>query len=73
MTQRISRRLVVFLVLLVISGGALLYFVVLKKPLPLLQKAPKVSIKTEYKNPFDKKTQFVNPFKTYKNPFVVNR
>ena len=37
----------------------------------IIQKKPKVSIKTEYKNPFDKKTQYVNPFDTYKNPFVV--
>lgn len=49
---------------------------IIKDPFPLqkipfLSKEPKVSIKTEYKNPFDKKTQYVNPFETYKNPFVV--
>lgn len=43
------------------------------KSIPFLQKEPKVSVKTEYKNPFDKKTQYVNPFESYKNPFVVNR
>jgi len=57
---------------------ALVRFGVIKDPFPLpsipfLQTGPKVSIKTEYKNPFDKKTQYVNPFDTYKNPFVVNR
>lgn len=56
----------------------LIRFGIVKDPFPLpnipfLQLGPKVSIKTEYKNPFDKKTQYVNPFDTYKNPFVVNR
>lgn len=62
------------LVIVVASFFTLAYFRFIKSPLPnlpLLQKAPKVSIKTEYKNPFDKKTQYVNPFETYKNPFVV--
>jgi len=27
-----------------------------------------VPVKVEYKNPFDKKTQYVNPFSSYKNP-----
>ena len=42
-------------------------------PLNILQKKATVSLKTEYKNPFSKETQFVNPFDKYKNPFVVNR
>jgi hypothetical protein len=28
-----------------------------------------VSLKSEYKNPFEKDTQYVNPFSEYKNPF----
>lgn len=62
------------LVIVVVSFFTLAYFKFIKTPLqnlPLLKKEPKVSIKTEYKNPFDKKTQYVNPFETYKNPFVV--
>lgn len=66
------------LFLLVIGGifVGLVRFGVIKDPFPLqnipfLSKKPKVAIKTEYKNPFDKKTQYVNPFDTYKNPFVV--
>ena len=27
-----------------------------------------VPVKVEYKNPFDKKTQYINPFSSYKNP-----
>ncbi|OGE36015.1 hypothetical protein A3E66_01825 [Candidatus Daviesbacteria bacterium RIFCSPHIGHO2_12_FULL_37_16] len=37
------------------------------------QQVPKISTKTEYKNPFKKETQYVNPFDTYKNPFVVSK
>lgn len=39
----------------------------------VFQKKAVVELKTAYKNPFDKKTQYVNPFETYKNPFVTNR
>ena len=39
----------------------------------IVQKKPTVETKTTYKNPFDKNTQYVNPFKKYKNPFVTNR
>lgn len=28
-----------------------------------------VTLKTDYQNPFDKNTQYVNPFSEYKNPF----
>ena len=41
--------------------------------IPFLSNQPKVELKTEYNNPFKKETQYVNPFETYKNPFVVNR
>lgn len=34
-----------------------------------VSKEPKVSLKKEYKNPFDKNAQYVNPFSQYKNPF----
>ncbi|MBI4092139.1 MAG: hypothetical protein HY427_02985 [Candidatus Levybacteria bacterium] len=68
-----SRRLVIILILAAVAGLALIYFVVLKKPLPSLQRGPKVELKTTYKNPFDKNTQYVNPFDKYKNPFVTNR
>lgn len=72
--------LIPILVLLII--GAVLYFLftqgIIKNPfsqlkLPGVNKGPEVSLKSEYKNPFDKDTQYVNPFETYKNPFVVNR
>lgn len=33
------------------------------------KKEPAVSLQTQYQNPFDKNTQYVNPFARYKNPF----
>lgn len=64
--------------LLLLAAGlfALVYFGVIKNPLKNLkigQSGPKVELKTEYKNPFKKETQYVNPFETYKNPFTVNK
>lgn len=60
------------LVAAVIIGVILIATGKLKLPsIPFLQKGPKVELKTEYKNPFKKETQYVNPFETYKNPFTV--
>lgn len=75
-----KKRVLIGLPIVLLSIGViylgLIRFGIIKDPFPLpnisfLQLGPKVSIKTEYKNPFDKKTQYVNPFDTYKNPFVV--
>lgn len=73
--------LALILVVLLILGGAVGFFLiskgVIKNPfqnLPFFgQKGPAVNIKTEYENPFKKETQYVNPFDEYKNPFTVNR
>lgn len=65
-----------FVFLLVLAGGLfiLVSLKIIKLPaLPFLQKGPSVELKTEYKNPFDKETQYVNPFESYKNPFTVGR
>lgn len=68
------------LVLLLIIGAAIYFLIslgIIKNPFQKLgfvgQKGPKVSVKSEYSNPFDKNTQYVNPFETYKNPFVVSK
>lgn len=75
-----KKRVFIGLPVILLSIGiiyiGLIRFGIIKDPFPLqnipfLQQGPKVSLKTEYKNPFDKKTQYVNPFDTYKNPFVV--
>lgn len=60
------------LLLLVAAVAALIYFGVISNPFKnLFQKGPKVSVKSEYANPFKKETQYVNPFETYKNPFTI--
>ncbi len=74
--KKILIRLSLVLLAIGVIYVALIRFGIIKDPfplqnIPLLQTQPKVSIKTEYKNPFDKKTQYVNPFDAYKNPFVV--
>lgn len=42
---------------------------IIKRPSFVPGGGPKVELKTEYKNPFDKETQYVNPFQEFKNPF----
>ena len=74
--KKILIGLPLFLLAIGVVFVALVRFRIIKDPfplqnIPLLQQGPKVSIKTEYKNPFDKKTQYVNPFDAYKNPFVI--
>lgn len=64
------------LLLLAAAFAGLIYFGVIKNPfknISFFSQGPKVELKKEYKNPFDKETQYVNPFDTYKNPFTVNR
>lgn len=38
-------------------------------PLVTPTSSVKVSLQNSYQNPFDKKTQYTNPFTQYKNPF----
>lgn len=65
--------IVVFLVLLTFAvialSKSLLPSSVITTGQPAVKKEPKVPVKKEYENPFDKNTQYVNPFSTYKNPF----
>ncbi len=61
---------IVLILVLLVVGTILVAKFVFKKKISLGAKKPNVSLKTEYKNPFDKKTQYVNPFDDSKNPFV---
>lgn len=63
------------LLIIVLIGVLLAYSkgVPLPSQLVFQKKQPTVTLKTEYNNPFNKETQYVNPFEKYKNPFVVNR
>lgn len=76
MNQKGVVHLAVPLLLLVIAAAAFFILVsagVLKGPklptLPSLKKEPTVSLQKQYQNPFDKNSQYVNPFSQYKNPF----
>ena len=53
----------VLVIYLLLSQG------IIKKPSFKPKEVAKVELKSEYKNPFDKKAQFVNPFDQYKSPF----
>lgn len=64
------------LLLILIVIAAAIYFIFFNKNsnLPnftnLQKKEPVVAVKTEYKNPFKKTSQYVNPFDQYKSPFL---
>ena len=70
---------ILLLIVILLAVGAVVYFLfsqgIIKNPFKNLrlpgQGGPSVSLKSEYENPFDKNTQYVNPFEGYKNPFVV--
>lgn len=67
---------IVILLVIGVVAFTLNYIGVIKLNLPgvsLPQKGPAVELTKEYKNPFDKETQYVNPFEEYKNPFETNR
>lgn len=74
MQKGIAHLLLILVVAVVAVVGFLVATGKIKLPGNLsFEKKPAVALKTEYKNPFKKETQYVNPFETYKNPFVVNR
>lgn len=64
-----------FLVLIFVAVAGAAIFIVLKTITTSTQKVATqtnnltVALKSEYENPFDKNTQYVNPFNSYKNPF----
>ena len=63
--------LIILIAIAVLAIPVVVAVFVFHKRIPLLsKKAPNVALKTEYKNPFDKKTQYVNPFEETKNPFA---
>lgn len=63
----VAHLLAILLVVAVILAAG---FFILQKFNPIKsKKQPSVSLQTQYKNPFDKNAQYVNPFASYKNPF----
>lgn len=64
---------IILIAAIIIGVYFLIYKFVLKKNLPFTKQEPKVELKTEYKNPFNKNTQYVNPFDEFKNPLLGAR
>ena len=72
MNQRGLVHLLPVLVILALIG--VVGFLVFKGKLNIsLARKPKVKLQESYNNPFDKDSQYVNPFETYKNPFTTSR
>ncbi len=74
----IVTHMAVVIILVIAIWGVVAYLLISKGVIKLpgkfsLKQEPKVELKTEYKNPFDKKTQYVNPIDQFKNPFVTLR
>lgn len=71
------KRVVIFLVLgfavIVIVFLILSYTGVVKSPVPLPLGGSQATLKTFYENPFDEKSQYINPLDEYKNPFDAIR
>lgn len=61
--------LAVLLLIIVVANITQKSNIILQTITPTKSKEPTVSLKKEYKNPFDKNAQYVNPFSQYKNPF----
>lgn len=57
--------------LVLVAAVALFFYLLISQGIITnpLSKEPIVKLKTEYKNPFAKGSQYVNPFSGYKNPF----
>lgn len=66
--------LVVILAVTLLLISALFYTKIFNKKLPSItnqnnSQEASVQIKKDYQNPFDKNTQYINPFNQTKNPF----
>lgn len=63
------------LIVLIVAALAV-YFIFFNKSFTipglsnLGKQEPKIAVKSEYKNPFKKENQYVNPFDEYKSPFL---
>lgn len=73
--MRRERGIIHLLPILVVLAllGAVVFFISKGKLNISLGKKPKVNLQETYSNPFDKESQYVNPFETYKNPFTTSR
>lgn len=62
--------LIVSIILLILASGTVIFFLTQNGGLKSKKtKEPTVTLTKDYDNPFDKSTQYTNPFSEYKNPF----
>lgn len=64
---------IILLALVIIAVFFLIYAGIVKSPIPLPIGGGQANLKTFYENPFDEKSQYINPLDEYKNPFDVIR
>ena len=64
--------LLIVVILVVVGIGVGVYLLVFKGKisLPGQTAKPTVEVKKEYRNPFAKSSQYVNPFDEFKSPFL---
>lgn len=70
--QGVTHLILLLLVVIVVAAAFFIYKGLLKNSggnLVKTSKQPSVTLQTKYDNPFDKNSQYVNPFSSYKNPF----
>ncbi|MBI2021726.1 hypothetical protein HYS93_02445 [Candidatus Daviesbacteria bacterium] len=71
----IAHLLLLVLIVVILGVGLFLFYSKGSFKIPgfsnLVKQEPKVAVKTEYKNPFKKENQYVNPFDEYKSPFLT--
>lgn len=61
---------IVSIILLILASGITIFFLTQNEGLKSKKaKEPTVTLTKDYDNPFDKSTQYTNPFSEYKNPF----
>lgn len=66
-----SKSFAIALIAVVILLIAYIVSTVVFKTRPLFgPKLPTVKLETQYQNPFNRNTQYANPFDEYKNPFA---
>ena len=65
-----NKGIVVVFPLVIVAALVVFFVLVIQKPLTnLTKKETQIELQTQYQNPFDKDSQYVNPFSVYKNPF----
>ena len=71
MSQKGNIALVPLIIILLLIVAGVAYFIGSKGNIKNPTAKQEVRLNTQYLNPFEKETHYVNPFDEYKNPFDV--